>query len=92
MKVVESLHLKDLNEHILSCMIMAKIIASLLPSYNSVIAAWVNVPLHLQTTDILEEWLIHFETLMKIQGGVEDAKDKAFFTRSAELYRKNQQM
>ena len=77
--------LADLGHVVPDKMIISKIIYSLPPSYNSIIAAWSNVPEHLQTVDTLEERLIRHESLLQRQGGVDTDIDQAFFTRSASV-------
>ena len=50
--------LADLGHIVPNKMIISKIIYSLPPSYNSIIAAWSNVPKACQTVDTLEERLL----------------------------------
>jgi len=50
-----ALLLQDLGNSILAHMLLSKIICSLPPSSNSVTTVWTNVPLELQTIDLLEE-------------------------------------
>ena len=56
--------LVDLGHTVPDKMIISKIIYSLPPSYNSIIAARSNVPEHNQTVDNLEERLIRHESLL----------------------------
>ena len=74
--------LADLKHPLTESMIIAKIISSLPPSYNSVIAAWSNVDPLKQTADLLEERLLRHEAILKGQGQFNEGSDKAFFTRS----------
>ena len=66
-------------------MIISKIISSLPPSFNSIIAAWSNIPEHNQTVDNLEERLIRHESLLQRQGNVDMDHDQAFFTHLASI-------
>lgn len=63
--------------------IITKMISSLPPSYNDVIAAWWFVDPLKQTADLLEERLLRHEAILKRQGHFDEGSDKAFFTRSA---------
>ena len=75
--------LANLGHIIPKKMIISKIIYSLPPSYNSIIAAWSIVPEPCQTVDGLEERLLCHESLLLPQGGGDYKVDQAFFTRSA---------
>ena len=75
--------LADLGHTVPDKMIITKIIYSLPPSYNSIIAAYTNVSEENQTVDNLEERLIRHESLLLRQGGTDTDIDQAFFTRSA---------
>ena len=80
-----SLHIQNINEmamiladlgHIVpDKMIISKIIYSLPPSYNNIIAAWLNVPEACQTVDTSEERLLRHESLLHRQGGRESDAD-----------------
>ena len=74
--------LADLRNPIPNNMLISKIICNLPPSYNSIVAAWSNVPEEKQTVDYLEEQLTRHEGLMQIHGLQEDFVDQAFFTRA----------
>jgi hypothetical protein len=74
--------LVDLDNPLSTTMIISKIICSLPPSYNSIVAAWSNVPAKQQIVDYFEEKLLLHEGLMHNQGIQEDTADQAFFTRS----------
>ena len=74
--------LADLKHPLTQSMITAKIISSLLPNYNNVIATWSNVDPLKQTADLLEERLLQQEAILKGQGHFDEGSDKAFFTRS----------
>lgn len=65
--------------------IISKIIYSLPPSYNSIIAAWSNVPKSSQTVDNLEERLLRHESLLHRQGGGDTEADQTFFIRLASI-------
>ena len=75
--------LADLGHIVPDKMIISKIIYNLPPSYNSIIAAWSNVPEMNQTMDNLEERLLRHESLLHRQEGGDHEADHAFFTRSA---------
>lgn len=77
--------LADLGHVVPDKMIISKIIYSLPPSYNNIIAAWSNVPESSQTVDNLEERLLRHESLLHRQGGGDTEADQAFFTRSASI-------
>lgn len=77
-----ALLLQDLGSPPTPQMVMSKIICSLPPSYSNIIATWANVPVTQQTVDNLEERVLRHEQLMKIQGGLDDAADQAFFTHT----------
>lgn len=74
--------LKDPGQPVPEDMLKTKIICSLPPSYNSIIAAWTNVPTPEQTVASLKIRLLQMENLMTLQSG-ETASDSAFFTRSS---------
>ena len=75
--------LADLDNIVPDKMIISKILYSLPPNYNSIIAAWSNVPEISQTVDNLEERLLRHESLLQRQGSGDTQMDQAFFTRSA---------
>lgn len=74
--------LKDLGQPVPEDMLITKIVCSLPPSYNSVIAAWTDVPAPDQNVANLKIRLLQMENLMALQGG-ETTGDSAFFTRSS---------
>jgi hypothetical protein len=80
--------LADLGNPLSNTMIISKIICSLRPSYNSIVAAWSNVHESQQTLDYLEEKLLRHKGLMEVQRRKDDPLDEAFFTRSQHLYNK----
>ena len=74
--------LADLKHPLTQSMTMAKIISSLPPSYNIVIAAWSNVDPLKQTVDLLEERMLRHEAILNMQGHFDEGSDKEFSTRS----------
>ena len=80
--------LKDLGQPVPEEMLLTKIICSLPSSYNSIIAAWTNVPAQEQTVANLKIWLLQMENLMTLQGK-EITGNLAFFTRSSRMLSKN---
>lgn len=73
--------LRDLGKPVQEDMLVAKIFCSLPPSYNSILAAWNNVPAAEQTVANLKIHLLQMENIMNLQEG-DNQSDKAFFTRS----------
>ena len=80
--------LKDLGQPVPEDMLITKIVCSLPPSYNSILAAWTNVPTLEQTVANLKIRLLQMENLMALQGG-ENTGDSTFFTRSSKTPLKN---
>lgn len=74
--------LKDLGQPVPEEMSITKIVCSLPPSYNNIIAAWANIPALDQNVANLKVGLLQMENLMALQGG-ETAGDSAIFTRSS---------
>ena len=80
--------LKDLGKPVQEQMILTKIICNLPASYNSVVAAWTNVPPQEQTVANLKVRLLQLENLMTLQNA-ETAGDSTFFTRSSKVTSKH---
>lgn len=64
-----TIFLADLGYTVLDKMITLKIIYTLPPSFNSIIATWSNVLKNEQTVDHLDERLLRHESLLQRQGG-----------------------
>jgi hypothetical protein len=77
--------LVDLGSPISETVILSKIICSLLPSYNNIVAAWSNVPEEQQNVDYLEEKLLRHEGLMHTQGDKDSMKMQLIKRSSHEL-------
>lgn len=76
--------LKALGQPIPQEMLITKIVCSLPPSYNSILAAWANVPALEQTVANLKVKLLQMKTLMNMQGGDTSRTDKVFFIRTSQ--------
>lgn len=72
--------LEDLGQPIGEEMLITKIMCSLPPSFNSIVAAWTNVPANEQTVANLKVRLLQMENLLALQAN-ESTGDAAFFTR-----------
>ena len=73
--------LKDLGKPIPQDMLITKIIYNLLPSYNSILAAWANEPAVDQTV-ANPKVRLQMKTLMSMQGG-DKSGDKSIFNRTS---------
>ena len=76
--------LKDLGQPVPKEMLITKIICSLPPPYNSIVAAWTNVHVADQNVASLKVRLLQMENLLALQGG-NTSGDSAFFTRSNKM-------
>ena len=74
--------LKDLGQPIAEEMLVTKIVCSLPPSYNNIIATWTNLPALKQTVSNLIVRLLQMEYLLALQGSDNTSGNSAFFTRS----------
>lgn len=74
--------LKDPGKPLPEDMLITKIMCSVPASYNSIVAAWANVPEEHKTIAKLKVRLLQLENLLMKQSG-EPAGDSAFVTRSS---------
>lgn len=74
--------LADLNYTVPEKMIIYKILYSLPPSYNNIIATWSNILEVFQTIDSLEKRIFRYKSMIQSQGRNNIENDYAFFMQS----------
>lgn len=83
--------LKDLGQPFHEDMLIIKMVCSLPPSYNNILAAWTNISTLEQFVANLKIRLLQMENLMALQGG-ENTSDSTIFTCSSKTPLKNKKI